>query len=256
MVKGFVTMMLVLLSCSSTEGISQSTTDGISGEGWHIKVDRVWIVKGKPGNLYDVKLNYSFARYSTIWVDGLGVIQPSGQIELSTSSDTIVFRAGKATLPLVSVPLTTAIFFQPAEAGVEYPTTITSPTAAWRQYGEAIQVPVAISNFTPAALKALNDQSNGAAELCRPQDGGCLMTPWVPVFSGDRRKGDYGQGDVAVMLVYYQQTVSGSTSINPTIFYAQRQGLAGSPTWDYSGGTDVQRAASKFLTMLIVRISK
>jgi hypothetical protein len=255
MVRAIVTFIYMSLALFIMEANAQTNTGGLRGDGWTVTVDRVGTVANKSSKLYRVELTYSFSKYSTIWVDGLGTIQPAGQINIATASETIVFRTEQTAQPLATVPISTAIFNQPVEAGIEYPPTVNSTTTVWKIYGTPVVVHAVISDFTPLAMKTLNSLSNGAAEDCYPTASGCLMTPWVRVFNGDRSKGNYGQGDVAVMLIYSQQTVSGRTSIGITVYFAERQGLAGSTTWNYGGGTDVQGAAVKFINALIARIS-
>jgi hypothetical protein len=245
--------LALVLAYVSLCASAQEFPSNVRGPNWEVKIETVRKVATVPKPLYRLTVSYSFLDRTGIWIDGLGMVVPQDSVTFTTLAP-LRFREAKGKSPIVTLPIASVVS-QPLERGIEYPLSVTSPSSLWKSYGTPIDLKRDDKMFASTAMKALQQPSNGSTLACRLDDDGCIFTAWFRVFTGDRSKGNFNQGDISVMLVHKPTSVGGQPGIHFACYYLVRQGLAGSPDWDYTGGIDVQKAAMQFLDHLLSQLS-
>lgn len=209
-----------VLAASSLPAQSGSLPQGVS-----LTFERAIPRGGEKRPRYDLRFTYRFEKRSTVWLQGVGVVPASGNLELTLQGDKLVFQARRRGGVLASIPVKPTEVQQTPPTGSPYAST--APGEKWLQDGAAIVAPIPPEqswNLLAEKLQETYGKYVGPTP-CRPDDGGCLLTQWTTLTAPN----DILQVQMAVMIVF--ANAGGKASFK--IYYQGRQALIGEKqSWD------------------------
>ena len=186
---------------------------------------------------YRLHISYRFDGRSQVWLDDIGVVSPSGELNYVYRRPALIFRTVQSGPVLASVTIGATAFEQPMPHGDEYPSPVPAVTK-WFDLPPTPRIKTAIA--PPAAAEALSKAINDVTKRYPTDCGvgsGCWLSPWT-LINDDRNI----QAEVSLKLVF---AADGAQTI-VTVQYAKRQGYRGSSKWQ-DGGPVVDTAAPPFL---------
>jgi hypothetical protein len=238
---------VIIAACPVSTALGQSGTKVTPNNASGPRL-QVHVLKAIPlgTSAYEVHLSYAFKVRQSVWLQGVGTISPVGDINYVVRRNKLVFRSSKNGSRLVSVSIEPTAIQQLPEDSNQFPSVTTGAGVNWKEYGPALQLSIEPATAPRRLFNTFKDnKKNLSLTPCRPDDEGCLLTPWVRITD----PGKTIQGQISIMLTFKAVNPKHQTTI-VRIFYAERQGFIGSPDWDPAGGKVVKDAGDLFLPNL------
>jgi hypothetical protein len=235
-----VAAFIFFLLIATSQSMAQVQYNHASGKGWHVDISEVIPQGATAAEGYQIHLSYAFAGSDSVWLQGVGPLEPSGAFTYVIRKDDVVFRSAKAGGLLASVKIRPTNFDQPPPHGDQYPSPV--PPTIWRP-AQSFNLQVDAKKAMDVLRCALVDTTHRYPTSCAPYDQLCWLSPWTLVTSDPNI-----QGEVSVMLIFAGN--QGGPSPIVKILYTTRQGYVGSDQWDNDGGKVVDDATVPFLTRL------
>ena len=216
-----------------------------AGPNWRVDIDEVRPLGNSSRAGYAIHLSYEFSGAGLVWLDGVGEVEPRGELRYAIQRDQVVFRSSRRDKPVARVRLEPTIYSQPAPHGDDYPATAGGPS--WST-APAMTAPIDAKKAALLLNDLLYQESKHLPKPCRPMDGGCWLTPWTRIATDG-----YSDGEIAVMLLFADNNGQPPTTIN--ILFFKRQGYKGSAGYENDGEL-ISKAAGPFMTRLRDTISQ
>jgi len=206
-----------------------------------------------PATVVDVK--YDFAGRDEVWLDGIGAIPASGDLNYILRAKQMTFREKRGGTVLQTLQATpTGVDMDVAPALFPDTTTVDN----WTKY--AVQLPLnKRTQDVPSILFQLAGDPQTPVQLslspCRPDDDGCVVSKWERITARSAPI----QIDFSVMITYKPSGTTASPATLANIYYTARQGFlgaGGNPNADPSPDTiNVCRQKMKAFEDLLLKKS-
>ncbi|HYK37789.1 hypothetical protein [Alloacidobacterium sp.] len=174
--------------------------------------------------IFDIRLSYAFESRETVWLEGIGVVPGSGDIQYTLRARQVVFLDKRKGQLLSFVPVRPTEVHQTPVLDDPYPSCV--QLKGWQRYGDPknpIMAPVAAKgawSFMENALGQTFEHHDLNPTVCSPRDGGSLVTQWTQIVQPE----NWIEGQIAV-LVFYGSGTSTPALTSLEIYYA----AAGTP---------------------------
>jgi hypothetical protein len=233
-------------------GRAQRTAEAnhASGNGWKIDVLEA---KQLGSSGYAVQISYSFANRQNVWLRGIGVVSPSGELTYFVRGRALEFRTKKNGAVLANVQIKATVIEQSLPDSERYPPITEGGNVKWSEdspdliFHSQLQV---IPQQLAEALKELNTLPTP----CHQYDEGCLLIPWTRITPPAANI----QAQISLQLIFKEAPDHRNVIVK--LLYAGQKGYIGGNTWeagcidsDAKGADD--RSCSGFLRKIRQAVS-
>lgn len=205
---------------------AQGEANHYASSGARVDVLEAIPVSGNP-SLSRIHLQYCFEGFTTVWLQDVGTVAPSGDLHYAVRRDVILFRASKGGQQLASVPLkATKVEQLPPESGREFPPV--TDNGSWARAGSDLISSASIGAIKQALFDGLWAQKITVMS-CRLEDEGCLLSHWIRITPPTENR----QVDIGLMVILTTEDPPGQRK-TVSLRYLSREGYRGDPIWSDS----------------------